>query len=768
MSVSDRMLKIIKEVSADPFLRELASDSARSIVYIYVEYPVEPEYGPPIEEADLPRGLVELLKSRGIERFLKYQWEAFQHIVKGDDVVIVSGTGTGKTEAFILPVISMLSKESPDNRGICIIMYPTKALARDQYVRIREYVSAADMRVEVYDGDTPEEVRRRIYSEPPEILLTNPDMLHYALMYVDKFRSILPRVKFVVLDDFHMYEGVFGTHVHYVLRRLSRFCGKVQYIATSATIGNPEEFASLMFRRPCKVIRGVLGRRGIVKHLLLKSKRTKIQEAVELVKLCVKAGKRGIVFADSHRVVELIKRLLDKSGLRDLTAVHRAGLRPEERAEIEDKFREGKLMFIIATPTLEIGIDIGNIDVAIMATVPPSYIRYLQRSGRVGRRGQISYVMQILGNDPISSYFENYPEEFYNRSPEPLYIDPRNVELARLHILAMCEDAPIKLSELDDFEYCIAMSLVEEGLMRIVHDKYLYLTEEGRKIVRRLRSLRGMGDKVEIYLKDGKKKIGERELPIAIRELFPGAIYLHGGRVYKVVSLDMDSRRAYVVKVPEEEVNYVTVALYTSIPHVDKVIERGSVLGIPYHYVELTIEERVEGYIVKDMYSSRIIREEYLDEEISYKFKTKGLILYMPLITFSKIEPLDHIERAKAYHAVEHALIIASQISIGAGQTDLGGISYPTGEIVIYDGHLGGSGLCRQLANKLKETIEIAYKIVKNCKCYDGCPKCIYSPYCGNNNKYLSRRNAIKVLEHVLRGERTVERELPIHSRGYV
>ncbi|NPA23768.1 MAG: DEAD/DEAH box helicase [Crenarchaeota archaeon] len=762
------MLKIFREVSADSFLRELSSDSARSIVYIYVEHPVEPEYGPPVEEACLPRGLVELLKRRGIERFLKYQWEAYQHIVKGEDVVIVSGTGTGKTEAFILPIIHVLSRDPPDARGICLIMYPTKALARDQYVRIREYVSAADMRVEVYDGDTPEDVRRRIYAEPPEILLTNPDMLHYALMYVDKFRSMLPRVRFVVLDDFHMYEGVFGTHVHYVLRRLSRFCNKLQYVATSATIGNPEEFASLMFRRSCKVIRGVTGRRGLVKHLLLKSKRTKIQEAVELVKLCVRSGKRGIVFADSHRLVELIKRLLDRAGLGSLVAVHRAGLRPEERAEIEDKFREGKLIFIIATPTLEIGIDIGNIDIAIMATVPPSYIRYLQRSGRVGRRGQVSYVIQILGNDPISSYFENYPEEFYNRSPEPLYIDPRNVELARLHILAMCEDAPIKLTELDDFEYCVAMSLVDEGLLRIVHDKYLYLTEEGRRVVRRLRSLRGMGDKVEIYLKDSKKKIGERELPIAIRELFPGAIYLHGGRTYKVVELKLDERRAYVVRIPDEEVNYITIALYTSIPHIERVVERGNVLGISYQYVELTIEERVEGYIVKDMYGSRIIREEYLDEEISYRFRTKGLILYMPLISFSRIEPLDHIERAKAYHAVEHALIIASQISIGAGQTDLGGISYPTGEIVIYDGHLGGSGLCRQLANRLRETIEIAYKIVKNCKCYDGCPKCIFSPYCGNNNKYLSRRNAARVLEHVLKGERAVERELPIHVKGYV
>ncbi len=766
MGFNERMIKLIKEISRDEVLRGLAKDEYRQIVHVHVEEPVEFEYGPPIDVSDLPVSLKEYLKSRGIDKFLKYQWEAYSLIKNGQDVVIVSGTGTGKTEAFILPIISKIINEG----GIGILIYPTKALARDQFIRIREYVNRAGLSIEVYDGDTPEDVRKRIYADPPNILITNPDMLHYALMYVDKFKNMLPNVRYVVLDDFHMYEGVFGTHVHYVLRRLSRFCKDLQYIATSATIGNPEESAKMIFRRDCRVIMGILGRKGRVKHILLKSKRQKIREAVELVKFFSKIGKRGIVFADSHRLVEIIKRMLDKEGLKDSVAVHRAGLSREERTRIEDKFRRGGLSFLIATPTLEIGIDIGTIDVAIMATVPPSYIRYLQRSGRVGRRGQTSYVIQILGNDPISSYFETYPEEFFNRKPEPLHIDPRNVELSKLHILAMCEDAPVKLTELDDFEYNVAMELVEEDLLKLVHDRYLYLTDKGRKIVSRLKSLRGMGDRIEIVTKIGEKvkKIGERELPTAIRELFPGAIYLHGGRIYRVEKLDIEHRRAYVVRVSEENTDYITTALYTSIPRIDKVLDRGRVFGISYQYVGLTINEIVEGYVIKDMYSSRIIREEYLEDKISYEFKTKGIILHMPLITFSKIEPLDYLERAKAYHAVEHALITAAQISVGASQTDLGGISYPTGEIIIYDGHLGGSGLSRQLIFRLRETIEIAYKIVKSCRCLDGCPKCIFSPYCGNNNKYLSRRNAVRVLEEVLRGVQTCEREIPVDTRSYV
>ena len=764
---SDRMLKVLKIAQQDVLIRDLIRDSKRTVLYIHEEKPVEIEWGPSVDVLDVPKELIQYLKAKGIQRLMKYQWESYKLIKEGRDVVIVSGTGTGKTEAFVLPLISKLCQEE---ETVAIVMYPTKALARDQYLRIREYLEHAGLRVEVYDGDTPVEIRKRIYAEPPNVLITNPDMLHYALLYVDKFKTnVLPRVRYVVLDDFHMYEGVFGTHVHYVLRRLRRFCQELQYIATTATIGNPDEFARMMFGRECTVVQGVTGRRGLVRHVLIKTSRTKIKEAAELVKLCIKRGKRGIVFADSHKVVELIKKILDKEGLGDQVAVHRAGLTPEERAEIEDKFREGKLSFLIATPTLEIGIDIGTVDVAIMATVPPSYIRYLQRSGRVGRRGQVSYVFQILGTDPISSYFENYPEEFYNRKPEPLYIDPKNEELAKLHILAMCEDAPVKLSELTDFEYMIAMRLVDEGLVKIVRDKYLVLTDKGRKIVSTLRSLRGMGDKVEIVMKVGtqEKKIGERELPIAIRELFPGAVYLHGGKIYKVEKLDLSARKAYVKRLPDDT-SYITSALYTSVPRIEKVLESGKVFGIPYQYVELTIREVVQGYVIRDMYSSKIISEEVLEEEISYEFKTKGLILYMPEVKFSKIEPLDYIERAKAYHATEHAIIFAAQISIGAGQTDLGGISYPTGEIIIYDGHLGGSGLSKQLIGRLRETLEIAYKIVTSCKCIDGCPKCIYSPYCGNNNKYLSRRNAAKVLELVLKGTQTTEREIPIHTKAYV
>jgi len=725
------------------FIELVSKDLGRKIIHVHVEHgsTMEPEVE--VNELPIPSVLASSLARRGISKLYRYQYEAFKKIKEGNDVVIISGTGTGKTEAFLLPVLSeLLNCEDK----LCIILYPTKALARDQYERIKIYVNDLGIDVEVYDGDTPEHVRRRIYEKPPSILITNPDMLHFALMYVSKFKEIVSHVGYVVLDDFHMYSGVLGVHVHYILRRLRRFCKNTQYISTSASIGNPEEFARQILNRSVLVIQGVTERKGRVIHLMIKpQRRSKIIEASELTRIFLEHDKKCLVFADSHRVVELIKKVLDNYGFESIVMVHRAGLRPEDRRRIEHDFKTGKLKALITTPTLEVGIDIGDVDIAIMATVPPSYIKYVQRSGRVGRKGQTSYVIQIIGNDPISSYYEKHPEEFYNRKPEPLYVEPMNRDIASAHILAMIRDRPVRIDELNNFEYSIIKEL-EHAQLVYKKGRYYILTDLGKKYVNSIKSIRGIGDMVKIV--SGRDRvIGSRELPIAIKELHKGAIYLHGGEVYEVVNLDMNRRIAYVKKLPKHY-KHITTALYEVKPIINQVINTDSHKA----YVELKIRETVYGYVVRDYLSSETIQEVELEEPVSYEFVTKGIILKFPEITFSSIDIVDFLERAKAYHAVEHALIIASNIVIGSGMTDLGGVSYPTGHVVIYDTYPGGSGLSKLLLSRIGKALEIAYKLVKDCTCIDGCPKCIYSPYCGNNNKFLSRRNAIKVFEYTLRG----------------
>ncbi len=740
----------------DEFIEKLSKDPNRKIVYIHTEHPSVPDYGCELEALDLPREIIEGLKRRGITRLYKFQEEAYRKILEGKSVVITAATGAGKTEAFLLPILSYIWKQGIYDRVASLVMYPTKALARDQMKRIWEITSGLlNFRALIYDGDVPSEERRKILQYPPPILVTNPDMVHLSLQYSHAFQEAVSTAKFIVLDDMHMYSGVFGTHVHYVLRRLKRVLREQPvFIGTSATIGNPREFGRVLFGvDDIDVISVKGGRRGTLHHILVKPVgRPKLVEAIELVRECIKREKKCIVFADSHRVVEVLKRLGEKIGVE--IAVHRAGLRPEERKKVEEAFRRGDILAVAATPTLEIGIDVGDVDAVIMVSIPPTYTRYIQRSGRCGRRGQVGYSFIILGEDPISTYYERNPQDFFLREYDPLMIEPSNEFIARTHVLAMAMDRVLNIRELTPIERKIAEKLKAEGLLK--GTLYLRITKKGIEELRKRRSLRGTGE--NIVIRDARGKvIGTRELPIALRELHPEAIYFHGGRTYVVERLDLAKREAYVSEVQLER-DLMTVALYTSEPSIEQIHYEGKlpVLEIPYRYCDLEIKEIVFGYIVKNYTTGEIVKEAYLPEDITYTFKTKGIVLYFPQWYFTEDERDNFFENAKAFHAIEHAMITAAETIVGASPTDLGGISFPTGHIVIYDSHPGGSGLTKLLTEpkRLLETIKRALKLMRECNCYDGCPRCIYSPYCGNNNKLLSKRRAIEVLTNLLAGWR--------------
>jgi DEAD/DEAH box helicase domain-containing protein len=748
-------LTVAKYMLEDDFIAELGSDRARMILYVHEDKPAEITYGPAVDALDLPREFINKLREFGIERLYSFQWEAYRSIINGNNTAIMAGTGVGKTEAFLLPLLSLVV-----NRGVKgIIMYPTKALARDQMLRIQRYASPLGISALPYDGDTPSDIRSRIYSSPPDILITNPDMVSEALTHVNRFREVIREYGMVILDDFHIYNGVFGAHVHYVLKRMGRFMRSTQYVVSTATIGNPIEFArKLLGVDDIVLVQGPEGRRGITRHVLVKPiSRGRVTEAAEIAITCVKRGMKCLVFADSHRFVELIKRLVDKRGVGDRVRVHRAGLTIEERHEVEDGFREGKYLVLLTTPTLEMGIDIGDVDVAVMATIPPSFSKYLQRSGRVGRRGQLSYVIQILGDDPMSTYYSSNPREFYARRPEDLYVEEKNDEIARRHCLLMAYERPVRSGSVDVYCEGVLKLLAEEGLVEI-RGNYYVVTDKGREVAMSMHGIRGIGDVVKIV--DGKRVIGFRELPMALRELHEGAIYLHGGRVYEVYRFDLEGRRAYVRRLPDDYDLYTT-ALYYSEPRIEEVLEEGKIYSIPYQYVRLTIREVVHGYLVKRFSSNEVIERKEFNQPLSYEFRTKGVIIYAPFITFSPFESVDVVERGKAYHATEHIIIMVGENVIGAGPTDMGGISYPTGHIIIYDSYPGGSGATKMLLRRIDEVLKISLNVLTHCTCIDGCPKCVYSPYCGNDNHFLSRRNAIKVIEAILGGRSSEITEIP-------
>lgn len=725
------------------FLSRVFGDPEREIVYVKTERPEAIEACCDVD-AVVRAEVAEALKKAGVTRLYQFQFDAIQSIRAGKDTVIIAGTGTGKTEAFLAPIL----EESLDalRAPVALIMYPTKALARDQLARVRALADKLGVRAMAYDGDTPPKERRLLYQNPPHILVTNPDMVSQALMYVPKFRQLLSRVRYVVLDDFHVYNGVLGSHMYYLLKRLGRFA-RPQYVATSATLGNPAEFAKLLLDRDANVVQGPRGRRGELVQVLLRPRfRSKWAEAASLAALCIDSDTKCIVFTDSHKYSEMIYRALKLRGYGDRAAVHRAGLTAEERGRVEEAFRRGDLDVVIATPTLELGIDIGDVDAAILASVPPTFNRYLQRVGRVGRRGQTGYVLQILGNDPISNYYKNNPLDFFERGPEPLGLERENDEVAALHLLAMALDRPIREGELGGYLDVLLRRLRAEGYLERA-GRFYKITKRGRERLSEL-SLRGSPQVVRIKTTDGRT-VGHRELPLALYELHPEAIYIHGGISYLVKSLDLDKKVAYVEPIDAEDLS--TQALEDMEPRLEEVVEEGRVEGVPYQFGRLRIRVTVYGYALKRFTTDETLGE-YPIDPISYEFSTKGVVLYMPTLRFSPNDVVDWEERAKGYHAAEHVIISASEIAVGASKTDLGGISYPDGVIVIYDSHIGGNGTSRLLLRHFRTALEIALKIVKGCDCVDGCPKCVFSPYCGNNNKMLSRRNAARILEAVLRG----------------
>ncbi|MEM4651681.1 MAG: DEAD/DEAH box helicase [Pyrobaculum sp.] len=743
------------------FLEAVLGDPGREVVYVKTD---EAEVVEPCRDVSqvFRAEVAEAFRALGIKTLFRHQYDAVQSIRAGRDTVIVAGTGMGKTEAFLAPIL----EDSVESLGgpVALVLYPTKALARDQLGRFRRLADKLGVRVMVYDGDTPQRERRILYEMPPHVIISNADMTNQALMHVAKFRELVRRVRYLVLDDFHVYSGVFGSHMYYLLRRLRRF-RRPLYVATSATVGNPAEFAQALFHSErVNVVWSPLGRRGKLIQALVRPRfRSKWAEAARLSALCIEQGFKCLVFTDSHKYSEIIYRALKMAGRGERVAVHRAGIDPEERRAVEDAFKRGEIDVVISTPTLELGVDIGDVDAAVLASIPPSYNRYLQRVGRVGRRGQTGYVIQILGNDPISQYYRNYPHEFFSRSPEPLGFERENEDVASLHMLAAAADMPLRADELSPFERAVAERLLASGRLRRV-GRFLRLTPEGRELLASL-SLRGSPHVVKIKTTDGRV-IGERELPLALYELHPEAIYMHGGRTYVSKELDLTKRVAVVE--PTDTEDLMTQALEDMEPQVVEVYDEGAVEGVPYQFGRLRIKITVYGYALKRFTTEETLGE-YSIEPLSYEFETKGAVFYMPHVRFSTNEAVDWEARAKGYHATEHVLISAAEIALGASKTDLGGISYPDGVIVIYDSHVGGNGTTRLLINNFRRVAEVALKIVKGCDCVDGCPKCVYSPYCGNNNKMLSRRNAVRILQTVLNKEGTpLLREIPRREKGIV
>lgn len=757
-------------------LKSLVASGRDYLVKYQYMASTEAEYGTSVDDLSVPTRLKEYLKSRGISILYKFQEESYNAINDGDDVVIVAPTAQGKTEGFVLPIIRQLLLTVQDaftNPGVrALLIYPTKALARDQYDKIKQLGKASGLTVALFDGDIPQTERSKLYSSPPDILLTNPDVLHYHLGWIDsRLVPLLRTVKFVVLDEIHLYTGSMGANVYYILKRLELESGRFQKIGASATVANPKEFTDILFDIEVKLIESKDAKRGPIHFLMYyPGMRSKYSMIVDLVTSIQRGDFKTLVFGNTHSEAEVINMLLGDSGVKSM--VHRAGLSKKYRSDVEDKFRAGDLPVIVSTPTLELGIDIGDLNSVVSMIV--SITRLTQRIGRAGRKGQESVaILALRENDPISSFYRFEPEKYFT-DIDAAYTEPENEVVGYYQLIAAAMSGRLKTTDFPRHNRVLE-KLKADNILDVYDNGDIRITDfERAQKAWRGYSIRGIGDTVQIRL--DKRGLGERSMPMAAQELHPGAIYLHGGKNYLSVDFKYMPGLGRATVVPYTDRSFHTKPLYYTMPKILEIVEHSKILGLNAVYCTLEMTQTVYGYVKRETRSGRILGRTDLPTPLIYSYQTRGFAFTAPepvksvndyttgkyaALGGGKMGPVELY--GGAFHAVEHVLIESSNMFTGGGTREIGGVSMgDSGIIFVYDGSPGGNGASRLLFGKLDEAFRRTKTILKNCNCntIDGCPLCTYSYYCGNNNSPLFKIGALESVEKILSlDETTVDTE---------
>jgi len=644
-------------------------------------------------------------------------------------------------------------RNSPESAGVfAVFVYPTKALARDQHPKIQKFAEKIGINVKVFDGDTNQNERREILENPPKIVVTNFDVIHYHLWHQTKFGTLLSSLKILVVDETHVYSGIFGSNIHYIIKRLKRVCpNKIQFVAASATLEEAKEFCEKLFGVKMKHVKGS-GKKGETDFVMvfpsLRNQRTLM---VDLTKKLTERNHKTMVFSNSHLNSELLAIQAKKQKIN--IKVHRAGLMANYRRSVEREFKEDLLQAISCTPTMELGIDVGNVDGVISSTIPVN--RLIQRIGRAARKGQRGYAFLALGNDPISQYYKNHPDDYFEDT-ERTYIDPKNPFVEEFQILAMACDKPISKHELEEHKDMIEFHL-KQGNLAMHNNRIIPNFEKIRAMLNEF-SIRGIGKSIDIFLNG--RKVGDRILPIALEELHKNAIYFLAGIRYRVKELGYPERNYAKLETIPKDYPYYTKALTEEWPTIETTYEKRIAFGIEVAFCKLHIKKQVYGYVNIELGQEVTQGEKVLLEEpLEYDFITKGIVFHAPrpLNEIKNAEDEDYTE-ASGYHATEHVVIEGSNMITGGVSQDLGGISLGTsGLIFIYDGAIGGNGASRALYDRLEKAFERGMIIIKDCPCENesGCPRCTFSYRCGNNNEFLHKKSSLEILQRINVGEKT-------------
>jgi DEAD/DEAH box helicase domain-containing protein len=699
----------------------------------------------------------EALAAQGIDQLYTHQAEAWEAAARGRHLIVTTGTASGKTLAFNLPVLDALARE-PKQRAL--YLYPTKALAQDQLRSLSSF-RLPRLRAAIYDGDTEAERRWQV-RKWANVILSNPDMLHVGVLpHHDRWGDVLTNLAYVIVDEAHVYRGVFGSHVANVLRRLRRLArvygAEPQFLLASATIANPGDLARALTGAETTVI-GDDGAPRAERTVALWNppltdeelglRASPLGEASRLMGDLVTRGLRTLCFAKSRRAAELIHRFTaDRLGDDSQLSPYRAGYTPTQRREIERRLLEGELLGVSATNALELGIDIGLLDCVLSVGFPGTVASLRQQWGRAGRRGHGLAVL-VASEDALDQYFMREPETLLERHVEAAILDHENPRVLDGHVLAAAFEAP-----LDDADRKL---LGDAALERAAALPELQLTKAGyvwagRDYPAARVSLRSTGPEAFTIVEGSTgTMLGIVEQERAYSTVHEGAVYLHLGASYRVRELDLDSRTAVVEPFKGD---YYTQAKKETSTAIIEATRAGRRAGVDLSFGQVVVTEQVVGYQKKSIQTQESIDLVAL-ELPQTEFETEA-IWFVPepwMLEGNEREP----RLLGSLHAAEHSLIALLPLWAMCDRWDIGGLStnlhFQTGAptIFVYDGHAGGVGITERGFEAFEGWVEDTAKLLDGCPCDHGCPSCVQSPKCGNLNEPLDKAGALALLQRML------------------
>ncbi len=715
-------------------------------------------------ERPLPDRITAGLSARGIDRLYLHQVRAIDRIRRGTSTVIVAGTASGKSLCYQVPIAEAAVD---DGRATALAIYPTKALSQDQIPGFGKLGAA--LVAATYDGDTPRDDRRWI-RDNASVVLTNPDMLHVGILpNHSRWSSFLSRLRYVVVDELHVLRGVFGSHTAHVLRRLRRLAAHYgadpTFVFTSATIGNPGDLARELAGIPVEVVDEDMSPSGEKVWVIWNppdpeggdegdelARASSLAEATDVVVDLIRHDVPTIAFARSRRATELMYRWardrLDDDR-RSRIAPYRGGYLPGDRRAIERRLFDGELLGVVATNALELGIDVGGLDAAVITTFPGTLASLRQQAGRAGRGRARAVVILVAGRDALDQYYVAHPDLLFSRPSEAAVVNPQNPEILTAQLGCAAYELPLVPDDRTFFGEEIeeaAPGMVQSGALRL-RDGRLFWSKR-RPPAPDINIRTSGGPTYTIYDRAEREQLGTIEEHRAYSQAHPGAVYLHQGSTFLVEDLD---RARHEIRVVSGSVDYYTQPKEEKHLDVLAVDGRRRVGRFEARLGRVEVETHVVAFRRKSIRGGAIIDTEPLDLP-PLTFRTQAFWFVIPDALYAEAD-VAWADVPGTLHAIEHTAIAMMPLFTICDRWDVGGLSTPAhpqesgGVFFIYDGYPGGAGISPIAFQSAERHLRATLDALRRCPCTDGCPACVQSPKCGNFNEPLDKHGAARLLE---------------------